>query len=697
LDPVTPSKRHGVPVEPTADHEPTEIAVRGAPWDASSISEEVAAATIHDGEIHGDDDTEEPVVDDAPSLHPTDHFPIPNKPVTSSDRPRAQAAPAPDDAPLESGTMLGDYRIEAQIGEGGMGVVYAAVHPLIGKRAAVKVLKAELCRAAFNVERFIDEARIVNQIGHPNIVDVFAFGQTRDGRSYFVMEWLKGESLRARIARTRLDFSEICEIVRPLARALEAAHEQGVIHRDLKPDNIFLVDRRGDAPDVKLLDFGIAKLVKQEHRMERTATGAMVGTPQYIAPEQAKGYAIDARVDIYALGGILFELLTGRPPYVADNAMELVAKHLMETVPHPATLAEIPPELDDLVVRMLSKTADGRPSLAEVAAIIERTSSLDRTNVRPRSRAGTPTPSPVRSSHASGPSSVSVSINVPTPTPVSSPALDAVRAKALATAAKSSALPVTDLTETIRSPQRANGLGAKSIVLLGVGFVVAAALAYVVVSQLDRPKEPAIAVTDGSSTSATATDPVVAPNVDPAARGTAHGADAKVDATAMGHDAKVEAKNGGSVDPTNAGAAKVEPKLGGSVDPKLGVDAKPGGKVDAQVATKIGVDGKITKSDPPVDIPAKPRKKAGRLELSIGGAKGATRVLIDGTAGGLAKELTPGVHTVQVTAPGMKPQSFTVHIEEGKTLAKRISLEPEKPAKDDLMVPGSLDSSKKER
>ena len=152
-------------------------------------------------------------------------------------------APPVRNVELPSGMTLGEYRIEDKIGEGGMGMVYAATHPVIGKRAAIKVLRKELCDDPRTLERFVDEARAVNQIGHPNIVDVFAFGTLPDGRSYFVMEWLKGETLRARVARGRLDHLEACTILRALARALEAAHDKGIIHRDLKPDNVFL--RRG--------------------------------------------------------------------------------------------------------------------------------------------------------------------------------------------------------------------------------------------------------------------------------------------------------------------------------------------------------------------------------------------------------------------------------------------------------------------
>ena len=673
--------------------EQTELAVTRAPWDTGSLSEE--GATVLDPNMDTEDSSAEgPVVDEAPSVNPTNYFPIPNKPknvITTGDLPPpAKAATAPDDAYLESNTMLGEYRIEAQIGEGGMGVVYAAVHPLIGKRAAIKVLKAELCRSAFNVERFIDEARIVNQIGHQNIVDVFAFGQTKDGRSYFVMEWLKGESLRARIARSRLDFSEICEIVRPLARALEAAHEHGVIHRDLKPDNIFLVDRRGDASLVKLLDFGIAKLAREEHRLERTATGAMVGTPQYIAPEQAKGYAIDHRVDIYALGGIVFELLTGHPPFQADNAMVMVAKHLMEAPPRPSSLADVPPELDDLVLRMLSKAPEGRPSLAEVASVIERTNALDRTNVK--------TPVPAHRA-LQGPSAA---INVPTPTPVASarlrqsspvfdragmsgalnPKLSEAVARAMATpGALSGSVAISDMTETIRSP-RSSGISKQNIALLGIGFVVAAVIAYFVVSLLSVKDKKATTVPEVKAPVVQPIDPAP-PKPEPSPPVTSVGATAPKE---LPEPPPKPAK--GSNEPKHVEAGSMTPPL-----PKEAAVTNP------PMPTKI-VPTRVVPKDPTQPMPVK--KKAGRLELQISGHKNPPRILVDGSPSGPGKELAPGVHTVQITSLGMKPQSFSVLIEDGKTYARRVLLEAEKPPppknpKDDLMVPGSLDPNKKDQ
>jgi serine/threonine-protein kinase len=186
------------------------------------------------------------------------------------------------------------------------------------------------------------------------------------------MELLDGETLGARIRREPLMLGETCSVIRSLARALDAAHAKGIVHRDLKPDNVFLVAVRGEPPVVKLLDFGIAKLSFLDPADERTAIGAMMGTPQYIAPEQARGLRIDGRADIYALGGILFELVTGRPVFFSDNTPEVLMKHLTEPPPRPSQVARVPPELDELIVAMLAKDPEQRPSLDQVCEVIDR-------------------------------------------------------------------------------------------------------------------------------------------------------------------------------------------------------------------------------------------------------------------------------------------------------------------------------------
>ena len=273
---------------------------------------------------------------------------------------------------LAPGTTVGEYRVEKKIGEGGMGAVYSAVHPMIGKRAAIKVISAALGTDASAVNRFVQEARSVNQIGHPNIVDVFAFGELPDGRNYFVMEHLQGESLAERIARAPMQLGEVIEIIDQVADALEAAHEKQIVHRDLKPDNVYLAASRGGRMMVKLLDFGIAKLSSADGPetgggIAKTRTGMMMGTPGYLSPEQARGRNVDHRTDIYALGCMTFEVVTGRIPFTADNAMDIVLMHM--TAPPPRTSSvwpQIPPALDNLIAGMLEKDASLRPTLAQI-------------------------------------------------------------------------------------------------------------------------------------------------------------------------------------------------------------------------------------------------------------------------------------------------------------------------------------------
>jgi hypothetical protein len=274
---------------------------------------------------------------------------------------------AADLAVLETGTEVGGYVIDGKIGQGGMGVVYGAHHPRIGKRVAIKVLSPNYSANPSTVRRFEQEARLVNEIRHPNIVDVFQFGELPDGRSYFVMEWLDGEPLSARIDRGALPAPEAMAILDVVCDALQAAHEHGVVHRDLKADNVFIVKGRGSR-SVKLFDFGLAKLAgKNDGSINRTKSGILVGTPAYMAPEQARGKAVDARTDIYALGVLAYKMLTGAMPFKAENAMDLIVLHLNAPPPAPHKLArDTPIELSKLVQRMMAKDPAERPALADV-------------------------------------------------------------------------------------------------------------------------------------------------------------------------------------------------------------------------------------------------------------------------------------------------------------------------------------------
>ena len=265
--------------------------------------------------------------------------------------------------------MVGEYRVEHKLGEGGMATVFAAIHPLIGKKAAIKVMSPLLSADANAVARFVLEARAVNRIGHPNIVDVFSFGRLSDGRSYFVMEWLQGETLYERLWHQHgpLPLPDVINILEQVCDALDAAHDKGIIHRDLKPANIFLTPVRGRQQAVKLLDFGIAKLAHQEMSPGWTSADCVVGTPEYISPEQARGKDVDARTDLYSLGVIAYEMVLGRLPFLSDNPADAIQMQLCAPPPRPSILwRDIPPSLESLLLRLLAKDPAQRATLAEV-------------------------------------------------------------------------------------------------------------------------------------------------------------------------------------------------------------------------------------------------------------------------------------------------------------------------------------------
>jgi serine/threonine-protein kinase len=276
--------------------------------------------------------------------------------------------------PLIGQRLEGRYQILRVIGEGGMGVVYEAEHVLIEKRVAIKVLRETFTSRPDVVERFRQEAKSASKIGHPNIVDVSDFGETLSGQSYIVMEMLAGEDLADVLARERvLPPSRAARLVFQVARALHATHRKNIVHRDLKPENIYLIDRDGAADIVKVVDFGVAKMSDVEPSSGRrlTRTGMIFGTPEYMSPEQALGKPFDHRVDIYALGAIFFELLTGRVPFEGDNFMEILAKQGHARVPtlreaNPTT--QVSPELERVVMRALSKEPAQRyQSMGELA------------------------------------------------------------------------------------------------------------------------------------------------------------------------------------------------------------------------------------------------------------------------------------------------------------------------------------------
>jgi eukaryotic-like serine/threonine-protein kinase len=270
-----------------------------------------------------------------------------------------------EDAPLASGRMIGEYRIDHELGSGTFGAVYAGEQPMIGKRVAIKVLHKKFATNSGVVSRFITEARAVNRIRHKNIIDIFSFGLVDDQQPYFVMELLDGITLGELLARKgRLGVAEALPILRGIADALDAAHEVGVTHRDLKPDNIFLATEKDGGYFPKLLDFGVAKLISEE-LAHKTATGAAIGTPSYMAPEQCRGKPIDHRADVYALGVVVHEMLTGQRLFEGESGMEVLFMHAsLPPKPMSHMAPDLPEALDGPVLAMLAKRPDQRPNSA---------------------------------------------------------------------------------------------------------------------------------------------------------------------------------------------------------------------------------------------------------------------------------------------------------------------------------------------
>jgi serine/threonine-protein kinase len=281
------------------------------------------------------------------------------------DRPRERTLVCPFDGgrlvalpdPLVGRVVAGRYTLLEKIGQGGFGVVYRAMHEVVGREVALKFLLPELSADPSNRERFLREAKAANRIDHEHIIDINDFGVTDDGLVYLVMELLDGRALSAEIARGPLGVARAVDIAAQCASALCRAHELDVIHRDIKPDNIHLSSSWPHRDFVKILDFGLARM-KGELRL--TATGAVFGTPEYMAPEQGRGGPLTASADLYSLGCVLFEMLSGHPPF-RGTTPDLILKHMREPAPRVATRVHgIPDALDAIVAKLLEKDASRR-------------------------------------------------------------------------------------------------------------------------------------------------------------------------------------------------------------------------------------------------------------------------------------------------------------------------------------------------
>jgi len=254
--------------------------------------------------------------------------------------------------PLVRGRQIGNYLILDELASGGFGVVYKVENVVLGRRAALKVLHDDLVTSGEVIARFVREARAANRIRHPNLVDIYDFGETDDGRPYFVMELLEGMDLHAHLAdRGRLPIAEALEILAQLCDVLSVAHQSGIIHRDLKASNVFLAWHDGTRR-VVLLDFGVAKLI-EPGGPDLTTSRTVLGTPACMAPEQIAAGAVDARTDVYALGALTYHMLTGQLPFAAQTVSEM--KHLHLTAPRPRVsgLTSVSPAVDEVIARAM--------------------------------------------------------------------------------------------------------------------------------------------------------------------------------------------------------------------------------------------------------------------------------------------------------------------------------------------------------
>jgi eukaryotic-like serine/threonine-protein kinase len=303
-----------------------------------------------------------------------------------------ESGPASVSAASETGRLppdtvvAGRYRILGHLGSGGMGTVYRAEHVHMRKTVALKVLHRELSRVSEVVARFEREAIAAGHIDHPNVVAASDFGKLDDGAFYLVLEYVDGQSLRALLDKGPVAHARTVEIARQTALALRAAHALGIVHRDLKPDNVMLVPGPGGAESVKVLDFGIARVTlpgSAPDATNLTRVGVIMGTVAYMSPEQATGQEVDGRTDLYALGVMLYEMIAGRAPFVAELPTQVLARQLTET---PPPLPEgTPAALSSLVFDLMEKRAADRPASAEI--VLERLGAL---TVTPSGRVGPP-------------------------------------------------------------------------------------------------------------------------------------------------------------------------------------------------------------------------------------------------------------------------------------------------------------------
>jgi len=374
------------------------------------------------------------------------HYGVSTAPAPPSQvvTPPPQALPPPQAVPHDPsrppvaadplvGQKVGSFQVVKLLGKGGMGTVYLAEHPVIGSRVAIKFLHESMSSEPQTVARFYDEAKAVNLIGHENIVGIYDLNLLPPNRYYYVMEYLEGSTLAALEKAGRIEPPVALDILLQLCDALQRAHEAGVVHRDLKPENVFLVQRRGKAHFVKLVDFGIAKLRTAGRTAGRTEAGVIIGTPEYMSPEQCEDGTIDARTDVYALGVMAFELATGRLPFQGRSVTQLLLAHMQKAPPRPSEITPVEPLLERAILRALEKDPAAR--FPDMASFAEALRSVPR---EPREK-----PAAVAPAAAAAPAPAVTPTPLLTPPP---PSQVGFGAELVVEGAKPLALPLVELT-----------------------------------------------------------------------------------------------------------------------------------------------------------------------------------------------------------------------------------------------------------
>ncbi|MBA2541977.1 MAG: protein kinase [Deltaproteobacteria bacterium] len=530
------------------------------------------------------------------------------------------------------GEQIGNFKIVSRLGQGGMGEVYLGEHEKIGTRVAIKMLLPHISLNKEHVERFFNEAIAVGKIQHSGIVKIFDVGFHATGRAYLVMEFLPGESLNGRISRLgKLPLAMVSEIGRQICSVLEAVHKAGITHRDLKPDNIFIVpdDELASGERVKVLDFGIAKLSGAGGGMTATSAGSM-GTPAYMSPEQWKNSKnVDWRADAYSLGCLAFEMAAGRPPFIAETIGEACAKHLSEEPPPLASIVAVPRALDELVMQLLQKSPDARPS--SIRDIATRFASL----------VGAAAPIGTAATQMSG-----AAFAVPSESSHGSMNVTAGPRIARATPTPPPMVPITTLGGSAGSSQVAKP-GSKKALMFGLaGLAVVLAAVVIVLAMKAGGSERAAVARTGSNVEPGSATPPPTVTTTPIETTKPEPASGSSDAPASRGSSDASANRGSSGVPANRGSSDAPAKTGDIAAPKVG---------SASVGSASNVASGF---------------------LSVSSTPGAT-VFVNGKKVGVTPfvklAFPPGTYTLVAKAESGASQTQVVTITSDQTTVKRLS------------------------